>query len=130
MNRIVLDASALLAVLHDEPGAEIFNRQLDLLENAVVSAVNVAEAHGKLVALGIAADDAWEAVIAPAHEIVVFDAQQARIVGGLQRQTRTIGLSLGDRACLALGIVLKAPVYTADRAWKGLRLGMPIHVIR
>ena len=130
MSRIVLDASALLAVLHDEPGAEIFSQQLDLLENAVVSAVNVAEAHGKLVGLGIAADDAWDAVIAPANEIVVFDAQQARIAGGLRRQTRALGLSLGDRACLALGIALKAPVYTADRAWKGLKLGVPIHVIR
>jgi len=130
VNRIVLDASVLLAVLHDEPGAEIFTRQLDLLENAVVSAVNVAEAHGKLVGLGIAAGDAWEAVIAPANEIVVFDAQQARIAGGLHWQTRALGLSLGDRACLALGIVLKAPVYTADRAWKGLKLGVPIHVIR
>jgi PIN domain nuclease of toxin-antitoxin system len=126
----VLDASALLAVLHDEPGAQIFSQQSDLLENAVVSAVNVAEAHGKLVGLGIATDDAWEAVIAPANEIVVFDAQQARIAGGLRRQTRALGLSLGDRACLALGIVLKAPVYTADRAWKGLKLGVPIHVIR
>jgi ribonuclease VapC len=128
VSRIVLDASALLAVLHDEPGAEIFSQQSDLLENAMVSAVNVAEAHGKLVGLGIATDDAWEAVIAPANEIVVFDAQQARIAGGLQ--TRALGLSLGDRACLALGIVLKAPVYTADRAWKGLKLGVPIHVIR
>jgi ribonuclease VapC len=130
VNRIVLDASAVLAILHDEPGAEIFTRRFDLLENAVVSAVNAAEAHGKLVDQGIAADEAWEAVIAPAHEIVVFDAQQARIAGGLARQTRALGLSLGDRSCLALGIALKAPVYTADRAWKGLRLGVPTHVIR
>jgi len=45
-------------------------------------------------------------------------------------QTRSLGLSLGDRACLALGIVLKAPIYTADRAWKDLRLKVSIHVIR
>lgn len=130
MNRIVLDASALLAILKGEAGAEIFTRQLDLLASAIVSAVNVAEAHGKLVGQGITPDKAWEAVIVVAHEIVVFDAEQAMIAGELLPQTRSIGLSLGDRACLALGIVRKAPVYTADRAWKDLKLGIPIHSIR
>ena len=130
MNKIVLDASALLAVLHNEPGAEIFARHVTLLEHASVSAVNAAEVHGKLIGQGIAADDAWEAVTAAAHEIVAFDAAQAKIVGGLLPETRSMGLSLGDRACLALGTVLQSPIYTADRAWKGLRLGVPIHIIR
>ncbi len=130
MNRIVLDASALLAILHDEPGAEIFTQQFDLLENATMSAVNVAEAYGKLVGLGVRPEDAWEAVIAPIPETVNFDMQQAKIAGQLLPKTRPLGLSLGDRACLALGIALKAPIYTADRAWKDLRLEVSIHVIR
>lgn len=130
MSRIVLDASALLAILHEEPGAEVFAEQIDLLGNATMSAVNIAEVYGKLVGKGIGSGDAWDAVIAPVPEIASFDTQQAKIVGEIVPQTRFLGLSLGDRACLALGMVLKAPVYTADRAWKKLRLGISIHVIR
>ena len=95
-----------------------------------MSAVNVAEAYGKLVGRGIGLEDAWEAVIAPVPEVLDFDTEQARIAGGLLPQTRALGLSLGDRACLALGIALQAPIYTADRAWKGLKLKVSIHVIR
>ena len=130
MNRIVLDTSALLAILNEETGAEIFTQQFELLANATMSAVNISEAYGKLVGRGIRAEDAWEAVIAPIPEIVDFDTEQAKIAGWLQPQTRSLGLSLGDRACLALGIALKAPVYTADRAWKKLRLEVSIQVIR
>lgn len=130
MSRVVLDTSALLAILNEEPGSQVFTQQFDLLENAAMSAVNVAEAYGKLVGRGIGPGDAWEAVIAPIPEIIDFDKEQAKIAGGLLPQTRSLGLSLGDRACLALGIALKAPVYTADRAWKDLRLKVSIHVIR
>jgi ribonuclease VapC len=130
VNKIVLDASALLAILHQERGAEMFSQQFDLLENATMSAVNIAEAYGKLVGIGIGSEDAWEAVIAPIPEIVDFDKSQAKTAGALLPQTRSIGLSLGDRACLALGMTLRAPIYTADRSWKKLRLGVEIHVIR
>jgi ribonuclease VapC len=130
VNRIVLDTSALLAILHQEQGAEIFTQRFDLLEKAKMSTVNIAEAYGKLVGLGIGPEDAWEAVVAPIPEILDFDLEQAKIAGRLLLKTRSLGLSLGDRACLALGIALKAPVYTADRAWRGLSLGIPIHVIR
>jgi ribonuclease VapC len=126
----VLDSSALLAILHVEPGAEIFTKKIGLLESAAMSSVNVAEVYGKLVGRGIGPEDAWEAVIAPIPEILDFDAEQAKIAGSLLPQTRSLGLSLGDRACLALGIALKAPIYTADRAWKDLRLTVSIHVIR
>lgn len=130
MNRIVLDTSALLAILQEEPGAEIFNQQLELLQNATMSAVNISEAYGKLVGRGIRPEEAWEAVTAPVPEILKFDTEQAKIAGRLQPQTRSLGLSLGDRACLALGLALKAPVYTADQEWKKLRLEVSIHVIR
>lgn len=130
MNKIVLDASALLAILHEERGAEVFSQQFSLLENATMSAVNVAEVYGKLVGSGIRSDDAWAAVIATVAEIADFDTRQAKIAGSIVPQTRPLGLSLGDRACLALGIVLKAPVYTADKAWKKLSLGVAIRIIR
>ena len=130
MNRIVLDTSVLLAILHKEAGAETFTQKPGLLEKSVMGTVNIAEAYGKLIGLGIGSEDAWEAVIAPIPEILDFDTEQAKIVGWLLPQTRSLGLSLGDRACLALGIALKATVYTADRAWRDLRLEVSIHVIR
>jgi ribonuclease VapC len=95
-----------------------------------MSTVNLAEAQGKLVTNGIAPDQAWDAVTAPVRDTFVLDEEQARLVGTLVPQTRMLGLSLGDRACLALGITLKAPVYTADRQWARLNLGIPIQIIR
>lgn len=128
MNRIVLDASAILAVIAAEPGAEKLTP--DLLGRAVGSAVNLAEVQTKLVSRGWSSPQAWEDATSPLREIVPFDEEQARVAGDLVTQTRHLGLSLGDRACLALGIALKAPVYTAEKAWKKLKLGARIHVIR
>jgi len=128
VNRIVLDASALLAVLNGEPGAEKLTPQL--LSVATSSTVNLAEVQTKLVSRGIKPDEAWEATISPIREAAVFTDEQAKIAGGLIAQTRAFGLSLGDRACLALGIALKAHVYTADRSWRNLKLGIRILVVR
>lgn len=128
MNRIVLDASAILAVLNREPGSDKLTPEL--LSNAACSTVNLAEVQGKLVGKGLTPRDAWEATITLIQEAVDFTAEHARMTGSLVSHTRSLGLSLGDRACLALGVILKAPVYTADRSWKGLKLGTRIHVIR
>jgi ribonuclease VapC len=128
MNRIVLDASALLALLNGEPGTEPLTPEL--LTDAASSTVNLAEVQSKLVLRGIDPDDAWEAALTPIREAVSFDAEQARIAGALAAQTRSLGLSLGDRACLALALSLRAPVYTTDRSWKKLKLGVSIHVLR
>lgn len=128
MNRIVLDASALLAVLNREPGADRLT--LQLLSAAASSTVNLAEVQGKLVDRGLSPDDAWEATLSPIREAVSFTPEHARLAGDLVGQARPLGLSLGDRACLALGLALKAPVYTADRSWKNLKVGIRIHVIR
>jgi len=103
---------------------------VEMLATAAGSAVNVAEVHTKLVSRGGDADEAWEDALSAVGEVVPFTAEQARIAGGLVKQTRSLGLSLGDRACLALGIALKAPVYTTDRTWKNLNVGVRIHVIR
>ena len=128
MNSIVLDASALLAVLNREPGAERLTPQL--LSAAISSTVNLAEVQSKLVSRGIKPDEAWEATISPIRESAVFTDEQAKIAGSLIARTSAFGLSIGDRACLALGIALKAPVYTADRSWKNLKLGVRIHLVR
>lgn len=128
MNRIVLDASALLAVLNREPGADKLTPQL--LSSAASSTVNLAEVQSKLVSRGLTPDEAWEAALSPIREAVAFSAEQARTAGSLVVQTRGLGLSLGDRACLALGLALKAPVYTADKSWKSLKLGVRIDIMR
>lgn len=128
MNRVVLDASALLAVLNREPGADKLTPQM--LSSAASSTVNLAEVQSKLVSKGLNPDEAWEATLSPIREAVAFTAEHARTAGSLVVQTRTLGLSLGDRACLALGLALKAPVYTADKSWRSLKVGVRIHIIR
>ncbi|HYL14379.1 MAG TPA: type II toxin-antitoxin system VapC family toxin [Terriglobales bacterium] len=128
MNSIVLDASAILAVLNREAGADKLTPQL--LSAATSSTVNLAEVQGKLVDSGLSSRDAWEATLSPIREPTAFSAEHARTAGSLIAQTRALGLSLGDRACLALGLALKVPVYTADRSWRKLKLGVRIHVIR
>jgi ribonuclease VapC len=128
VSRIVLDASALLAVLNDEPGAEKLTPQL--LADATSSTVNLAEVQGKLVSRGMEPEDAWQATISPIREAADFTVEQAKVAGSLIAQTGALGLSLGDRACLALGIALHAPVYTADRSWRNLKLGVRIQMVR
>ena len=128
MSRIVLDASAILAVVNREPGSERLTSAM--LVNSAGSTVNVAEVYSKLVSRGGDPDEAWEDALSSIHEPVPFTAEHARIAGELVTRTRALGLSLGDRACLALGLALRAPVYTTDRSWKNLKLGIAIHVIR
>jgi PIN domain nuclease of toxin-antitoxin system len=124
----VLDSSAVLALLNREPGAEQLTAEL--LSVAACSTVNLAEVHSKLVSLGLSEREAWAAATSPVNEFVDFTATHAQLAGDLVRQTRPLGLSLGDRACLALGIDLGVPVYTADRLWKKLRLPLQINLIR
>jgi PIN domain nuclease of toxin-antitoxin system len=128
VSRIVLDASALLAALNGERGADKLT--LELLSTAVISTVNLAEVQTKLVNRGLSPDMAWAAALVPIERAIPFTAEQAKATGSMAAKTRAWGLSLGDRACLALGLALQAPVYTADRSWKNLKLGVQIHVIR
>ena len=128
MESIVLDASAILAIIGNEPGADRLTSSL--LSRAVASTVNLAEVHTKLVSRGWTSSQAWEDATSPVREVVAFDQEQARVAGDLVILTRHLGLSLGDRACLALAVVLGFPAYTAERAWKKLRLSVPIHFIR
>ncbi len=128
MNRIVLDASAILAVIHGEAGQEKLTPEL--LAGAIASTVNLAEVQAKLVSRGWTPVEAWEDTTSPIREAVPFNEEHAKIAGSLVTLTRHLGLSLGDRACLALGMALKAPVYTADKTWKGIKWGVRIHVIR
>ena len=128
MNKVVLDASAILALLKGEPGADKLT--LEILNNSASSTVNLSEVQAKLVSAGGNPHEAWEDALSPIREAVPFTTEHAKLAGTLVHQTHSLGLSLGDRACLALGLILRAPVYTADRSWKTLKLGLRIHVIR
>lgn len=126
--KAVLDASAILALLQQEPGAEKLTD--DVLERAVAGAVNMAEVQTKLVAKGLDPDEAWEDAISTVDALAPFTEEQAKIAGSLVKRTAPWGLSLGDRSCLALAISLKAEVYTTERSWKNLKLGLRIHLMR
>lgn len=128
MNSAVLDASAMLAVLNQEPGADRLTDEI--LSTSACSTVNLAEVQSKLVHDGMPAKDAWLATLNSVSQAVDFTPERARLAGSLIAQTRPLGLSLGDRACLALAIERNTAVYTADRSWKKLNLTIPIHVIR
>jgi PIN domain nuclease of toxin-antitoxin system len=128
MNEVVFDASAILALLQQETGSEKLTE--DLRKNAVASTVNLAEVQTKLVKKGIEPNDAWESTLSTISEAEPYTGRQAMIAGSLIAKTEKYGLSLGDRSCLALAIVLKAPVYTTEQVWKNLKVGIPIHVIR
>lgn len=123
----VLDTSALLAVAFHEPGGE---RVKEAGAESLVSTVNSSEVWAKLVDRDV--PEAELRVVFAEMEMnqVPFDPVQAEIAGRLRKNTRRFGLSLGDRACLALAIARKMPVLTADRAWADLNLGVEIEVIR
>ena len=127
MSRVVLDASAILAAIGDEPGADLVFANMS---DAAVSTVNLAEVQSKLIERGFPAADAWESALSFSREVFVFDSQHARTAGALISSTRPFGLSFGDRACLALAMILEAPLYTTDRIWASLDLGLDIHLLR
>lgn len=127
MSRVVFDASAILTAAKNEPGTDLVFRHA---QDSVVSTVNLAEAQSKLVQRGLPPDDAWQVALSFCHQIVHFDNEQARLTGNLVSATAPLGLSLGDRACLALAILLRLPVYTSDRMWKKLQLGVEIRLLR
>ena len=124
---MILDASALLAVLQCERGAEVIAPRM---AGAAISTVNLAEAVTKMRERGWNEADADMAVAQLELITCDFDASQALRAAHLRPLTRHKGLSLGDRACLALAAVLGCPALTTDRAWAELDLGIPIEVIR
>src|SRR5687767_13256746 len=99
MASVVLDASALLAHIGEEPGSSLV---ADIASDALMSTVNLAEVFSKLMERGLSADEADAIAYRYGFEVVSFDEELARLVGALRPITRKLGLSLGDRACLAL----------------------------
>ena len=126
----VLDASALLALFNDEPGAQVV---LDALAgDCLVSAVNQTEVLTKLLDKGLTEAEAISVMDAVEIEVIAFDASQSLDAAWLRLQTRTVGLSLGDRACLALARSRKAVALTADWPWTQVAdaVGVTVRCIR
>jgi PIN domain nuclease of toxin-antitoxin system len=123
----VFDSSAILAVIFNEPGGETV---IPLLQGALLSTVNLAEVHARLLLGGSSSELAWNRLLSMGCEVCFFDDTQARLAAEMIGQTRPYGLSLGDRACLALAIQHRATVYTTDSAWKNLNLDIEVEVIR
>jgi len=127
VNDFVLDASALLALVHGEPGAE---RVRAVLGRAVISAINLAEVVGRLSERGGAAPDIRRALDRLHLTVLPVDKDLGYAAGFLRSTTRRLGLSLGDRICLALAARLGATALTADRAWSRLGTDVRIELLR
>ena len=127
MSEVVLDASALLALLNQEPGHEEVARSIP---HAAISAVNLSEVVAKLSESSMPEEEIREALEGLALEVHGFGRESAYATGLLQPTTRSKGLSLGDRACLALGNRLELPVLITDRAWEGLDVRAEVRLVR
>ncbi|MEJ2265108.1 MAG: type II toxin-antitoxin system VapC family toxin [Anaerolineales bacterium] len=127
MSEHVLDASALLALLNAEKGAHLVQ---ELLPQAVISTVNLAEVVTRLTAIGMSETEIRETLALLGLETIPFDEEQAYQAGLLYPTTHPLGLSLGDRACLALAKTTGTTAITADRAWGDLDAGIGINLIR
>ena len=124
----VIDASAMLAVIYDEPGAE---EVLDRLDHAVMSSVNYSEVLQKAVAAGQDVDTVASLLNRVLTGVIPFDARSAAETASLWSLTNRAGLSLADRACLALTAALNGVAVTADRAWADITIpNVMVHVIR
>ncbi|MBD2362298.1 type II toxin-antitoxin system VapC family toxin [Anabaena minutissima FACHB-250] len=127
MSEVVVDASAVLALLNQETGSEEI---LQLIDNAAISSVNLSEVIAKLAEAGIPEEEIRQILLNLNLEVILFNEEQALRAGMMRLATKSIGLSFGDRACLALGVILNQPVITTDRLWSNLNIGIEIRVVR
>jgi len=127
MTAYVLDSSAVLAVLLDESGAD---NALRYFQSGQCCSVNVTEIVARLIDKGRTPDEAVSDFLDTGIDIDGFDPELAILAGRLRAATKHKGLSLGDRACLAMAIRKNAVAVTADRDWADLDVGCKIELIR
>ncbi|MEL6436805.1 MAG: type II toxin-antitoxin system VapC family toxin [Pseudomonadota bacterium] len=125
---MILDASAMLVLLYDEPGS---HRVQEVLHQASISAANYCEVLSKLVQKGVPPSDAENILASFDLDIVPVDGAVAALAGVLFADTKAFGLSLGDRICLATAALTKRAALTADRVWSKVEHdGLVVEVIR
>jgi ribonuclease VapC len=127
MSDCVLDASALLAVLLKEPGADIVRPHLP---GAMISSVNVAEVINRRLKNGESLERNAQIVGSLQMRIVDFDFEQAVMSASFKPYARIANLSLADRACLSLGLLRNVPVLTAEHNWTKADMGVDVRLIR
>lgn len=127
MSPVVLDASAILALAHGEPGADSVE---PLVAGSFVSSVNWSEVARVCLAVGRHPNALREVLTDAGCVTVEFGVEDAELAARLREGTRHVGLSLGDRACLALARRLRARAVTADRAWADIDVGVEILCVR
>jgi len=127
MTRAVLDASAVLAFLRNEPGADVVRPHL---RGGLLSAVNLTEVFVKSASINIASHTTASILDELGVVCVPFDETHAAVTASLLPPTKSRGLSLADRACLALGKLTRLPVLTADHRWKEVKTGVDVRLIR
>jgi PIN domain nuclease of toxin-antitoxin system len=125
--RIVLDASAVIAVVKLEPGSD---KVADVLDRAVISAVNFSEVITSLGNQGMPMPRILEVLRLLRLEVLPYEEQQAVLTASFRAVTKSAGLSLGDRACLALGRLLAFPVMTGDTVWAKVDVGVDVRLFR
>ena len=123
----VLDASAILAVVLNEPGGD---KVRPLIADSLLGAVNLVEVTTRLLDVGFPPADIDDRLERLRFMVVPFDEDLALRAGLLRVQTRHLGLSVGDRACLALALREDLPVLTGDRSWAKLDVGVEVVLIR
>ena len=126
MQRVVLDASAILGALLREPGADVVEAHY---EQGIVSSVNLSEVAAKLSDRGMSSGEAREFLSELGLAVRAFDEELAYIAGALRDATRSSGLSLGVRACLALGLAEAVPVVTMDTKWVEISEAVGVEVV-
>jgi PIN domain nuclease of toxin-antitoxin system len=126
-SKVVLDASALLSLLNDEPGAD---RVVEVLTRCVVGTTNLAEVVSKLRERGLSLDEVREALGGLHLDVRPLSPAQAFIIGDLRPATKPLGLWLGDRACLALAMDLQAEMFTTVRDLASAEVGVTITNVR
>jgi ribonuclease VapC len=124
---VILDASAMLALLFDEPGAEVV---APLAQGSRLLAVNYCEVVQRVIPIVGDGDRAELEIYRLEIAVIPFDRSLARMAANLREPTRFIGASLADRACLAFGLATGMPILSADRNWLKLDLGIDIRMIR
>jgi PIN domain nuclease of toxin-antitoxin system len=128
VSEFVLDSSILLAIFNHEPGWEAAEELVT--PGCLMSSINLSEVVAKLRERGVSESDVEVELGGIDVDVVPFSEAQAMDAGFLRPMTKANGLSLGDRACIALARQVRLPALTTDRRWRGLELGIEIRLVR
>ncbi len=125
----VMDASALLAVSKGEIGADTVMEILQT-QDCVISSVNMAEVATRLLDMGLPLEELARGCEQFGIDVIDFNKEQALICAALRPLTKSAGLSLGDRACLALAQLMQGCAVTGDRAWQDVKNSVDVKILQ